>query len=122
MNLSVRGRVDGGFALEANKWFGKWFADGEMGYALQGKSTVVNVKDYLYYYGGGGYQLLGRLRLMFLLKGSTPTVEGAGSLLEARFKVKYQITKETGLDAYLSKGMTTASPDFGTGLTLFYFF
>ena len=31
------GAVDGGFALEVSKWFGKWVADGEMGYTFQGR-------------------------------------------------------------------------------------
>lgn len=116
------GAFDGGFALEVTKWFGKWVADGEMGYALQGKSTVVAVKDYMYYYAGAGYQLSERLRPIFLLKGSTPTVEGATALLEARLRVKYQITTHTGIDGYISKGITTASPDFGAGAAVFYYF
>lgn len=116
------GAFDGGFAVELTKWFGKWFADGEMGYAFQGKSSVLAVKDYLYYYAGGGYQLSERLRPMLFLKGSTPTVEGASSLLEARLRVKYQMTKHTGIDGYLAKGITTASPDYGTGLAVFYEF
>lgn len=116
------GAFDGGFALEVSKWFGKWFTDGEMGYAFQGRSTVVAVKDYMYYYAGAGYQLSERLRPMFLFKGSTPTVEGATALLEARLRVKYQLTKQTGIDGYIAKGITTASPDFGTGVALFYYF
>jgi hypothetical protein len=116
------GEVDGGFALEVSKWFGKWIADGEIGYAFQGRSSVVAVKDYVYYYAGAGYQLSERLRPIFLFKGSTPTVEGATALLEARLRVKYQLTTHTGIDGYLSKGITTASPDFGTGVALFYYF
>ncbi len=116
------GAFDGGVAVELTKWFGKWFADGEMGYAFQGKSSVLAVKDYLYYYVGGGYQFTEQLRPMLFLKGSTPTVEGASSLLEARLRVKYQITKHTGIDGYLAKGITTASPDYGTGLAVFYEF
>ncbi len=116
------GAADVGFGLEASKWFDKWVADGEIGYAIQGHSTVVAVKDYTYYSIGAGYQYSPKLRPMFFFKGSTPTVEGASALLEARFRVKYQLSKELGLDGYLSKGITTASPDFGTGLALFYYF
>ena len=116
------GAFDEGFAVELTKWFGDWFADGEMGYALQGKSSVLAVKDYLYYYAGGGYQLTERLRPMLFLKGSSATVEGASSLLEARLRVKYQITKHTGVDGYLAKGIEKASPDYGMGLALSYDF
>ncbi|WP_298272122.1 transporter [Geobacter sp.] len=116
------GAFDGGFAVELTKWFGDWFADGEVGYTLQGKSSVVAVKDYLYYYAGGGYQLTDRLRPMLLVKGSSPTVEGASSLLEARLRVRYQLTEHTGIDGYLAKGIAQGSPDYGTGLAIYYEF
>jgi hypothetical protein len=113
---------DGGLAVELSKWFGRWVADGEMGYAFQGRSSVVSVKDYMYYDAGFGYQVSKNFRPMFYLKGSTPTVEGASALLEARLRVKYQLTQHTGMDGYVAKGITTASPDFATGLSLFYYF
>ncbi|MSM39415.1 MAG: hypothetical protein GJT30_07330 [Geobacter sp.] len=116
------GAFDEGIAVELTKWFGDWFADGELGYAFQGKSTVLPVKDYLYYYAGGGYQLSEKLQPMLLLKGSTATVEGASALLEARLKVKYQLTKHTGIDGYLAKGIEKASPDYGMGLAVSYDF
>ena len=116
------GAFDEGFAVELTKWFGDWFADGEVGYALQGKSSVITVKDYLYYYAGGGYQLTDRLRPMLFLKGSTPTVDGASSLLEARLRGKYKLTEHTGIDGYLAKGIEKASPDYGMGLAVSYEF
>ncbi|HEY6873907.1 MAG TPA: transporter [Geobacteraceae bacterium] len=116
------GAFDGGFAVELTKWFGDWVADGEGGYAIQGKSDVLAVENYFYYDAGVGYQLTERLRPIFLVKGSTPTVEGASALLEARLRVKYQVTKHTGIDGYLAKGVTTASPDYGMGLAVFYEF
>ena len=116
------GAFDGGFAVELTKWFGKWFADGEMGYVIQGKSSVLAVKNYLNYYAGPGYQFTERLRTMVLLKGSTPTVEGAKSQLEARLRAKYMFTKHTGFDGYLAKGITTSSPDYGMGLAVTYEF
>lgn len=116
------GAFDEGVAVELTKWFGRWFADGEMGYAFQGKSSVLAVKDYLYYYAGGGYQLTGSLRQMLFLKGSTPAVEGGAALLEARLKVKYQMTKHAGIDGHLAKGIEKASPDYGMGVAVFYEF
>ena len=116
------GEFDGGLAVELTKWFGKWFADGEIGYAFQGKSSVLAVKDYLYYYAGCGYQVTDRFRTMLLLKGSTPTVEGASALLELRLRAKYQITSHTGIDGYLSKGLATDSPEYGMGLAVYHDF
>ena len=116
------GAFDEGFAVELTKWFDKWFADGEMGYTIQGKSTVVAVRNYFNYYVGAGYQVSERLRPMVLLKGTSPTVNGASSQLEARLRVKYQFAKHTGIDGYLAKGITTASPDYGMGLAVYYEF
>ncbi|WP_223922586.1 transporter [Geobacter sp. AOG2] len=116
------GEFDEGFAVELTKWFGSWFADGEAGYVIQGKSSVLAVRNYLNYYVGAGYQFTERLRPMVLLKGTTPTVNGASSQLEARLRVKYQFAKHTGIDGYLAKGITTASPDYGMGLAVFYEF
>lgn len=116
------GAFDEGFAVELTKWFGKWFADGEIGYTVQGKSTVLSVKNYLNYYAGGGYQLTDNLRAMALIKGNSPSVEGASSQLEARLKIRYQLTSHTGIDGYLAKGIEKASPDYGTGLAVSYEF
>jgi len=116
------GSFDGGFAVELTKWFGDWFADGETGYAIQGKSSVLAVKDYLYYYAGGGYQVTEKLRPMLLVKGSTATVEGGAPLMELRLRAKYQLTKSTMIDGYLAKGVETASPDYGMGLAVSYEF
>ena len=116
------GAFDVGFGVELTKWFGKWFADGDLGYVIQGNSSVVNVKNYLEYYAGPGYQFTERLRTMVLLKGTTPTVEGATSQLEARVRAKYQFTEHTGIDGYLAMGITTSSPDYGMGLAVYYRF
>ena len=121
-NFLGTGAFDVGFGVELTKWFGKWFADGDLGYVIQGKSSVVNVKNYLEYYAGPGYQFTERLRTMVLLKGTTPTVEGASSQLEARVRAKYQFTEHTGIDGYLVKGITTTSPDYGMGLAVYYHF
>jgi Putative MetA-pathway of phenol degradation len=116
------GAFDEGFGVELSKWIGKWLTDGEMGYTIQGKSTVLAVKNYLYYAAGVGYQVNERFRPMLIFKGNTAPVEGATAQLEARLRVKYQFTKQTGIDGYLAKGITAASPDYGTGLSVFYDF
>jgi hypothetical protein len=116
------GAFNEGFGVELSKWIGKWIADGELGYTFQGSSTVLAVKDYLYYTAGIGYQVNERFRPMLIVKGNTAPVEGATSQLEVRLRAKYQFTKYTGIDGYLAKGITTASPDYGTGLAVFYEF
>ncbi len=116
------GEFDGGAAVEVLKWLDNWFAYAEAGYAIQGKTSIVSLKNYLYYTLGAGYQVTDALRPMFILKGSTATVAGGEPLLEAHLKLKYQATKHTGLEGYVAKGITTSSPDYGTGLYVYYNF
>lgn len=116
------GEFDGGFALELWKWLDDWHTFAEAGYAIQGKSPAIALKNYLFYSAGAGYQLTERLRPMVVLKGATPPVEGGDPLLETRLKLKYQATHHTGIEGYLAKGITSASPDYGAGIVVYYDF
>ncbi len=116
------GEFDEGVALEFSKWFGDWYAFVEPGYAVQGKSADLPLKNYLNYNAGAGYQVTDAFRPMFILKGSTSRADGASSLLEARLKMMYQVTALTGIEGYLSKGLTDSSPDYGAGMAVSYEF
>jgi hypothetical protein len=116
------GAFDEGFSVEVSKWFGDWNPFAEAGYTVQGKSSHIALKNYLGYNAGVGYQVAENFRPMLLVKGSTAPAEGASSLLEVRLKLKYQLTNRTGFEGYLAKGLTTNSPDYGTGLSVFYSF
>jgi hypothetical protein len=116
------GEFDEGFAVEISKWFGSWNPFAEVGYTVQGKSAQLALKNYMTYNAGIGYQAAENFRPMILIKGATSPAEGASSLLEVRLKLKYQATKHTGIDVYVAKGIATNSPDFGTGLAVFYDF
>ena len=74
------------------------------------------------YNAGVGYQVAENFRPILLVKGATSPAEGAGSLLEVRLKLRYQATSHTGIDGYIAKGITTNSPDYGTGLAVYYDF
>lgn len=116
------GEYDAGAALELWKWLDNWCTYTEVGYVLQGKSSDIPLKNYLYYTVGTGYQITDAFRTMLLLKGSTETFVGADPLLEARLKLKYQASKHTGVTGYFAKGISTSSPDYGTGVAVFYDF
>jgi hypothetical protein len=113
------GEFDGGGGVEMTKWFADWYTFGEAAYRFQGKSSVIDVKNYLAYTIGAGYQVTDKFRPMFMLKGATPPAEESSALLEARLKLKYQVTKTAGIDGYVSKGITTSSPDYGVGVAAF---
>jgi hypothetical protein len=116
------GEFDEGFAVEVSKWLGKWNPFAEAGYTVQGKSTQLPLKNYMIYNAGIGYQAAENFRPILLIKGATSPAVGASSLLEVRLKLKYQATNHTGIEGYVAKGITTNSPDYGTGLAVYYDF
>lgn len=116
------GEFDEGVSVELSKWLGNWNPFAEAGYTVQGKSAQFALKNYMTYNAGAGYQVADVFRPMLLIKGTTPPADGASSLLEVRLRLKYQATKHTGIDGYVAKGITTNSPDYGTGLSICYDF
>lgn len=116
------GEFDEGFAVEISKWLGNWNPFAEAGYTVQGKSSQLSLRNYMAYNAGVGYQVADNFRPIILIKGTTPPADGASSLLEVRLKLKYQATKHTGIDGYVAKGITTNSPDYGTGLSVYFDF
>lgn len=116
------GEFDEGFAVEISKWFGSWNPFAEAGYTVQGKSAQLALKNYVAYNAGVGYQVSENIRPILLIKGATPPADGASALLEVRLKIKYQATNHTGIDGYIARGITTNSPDYGTGLAVYYDF
>lgn len=116
------GEFDEGVAVEISKWFDDWNPFAEAGYVLQGKSARLPLRNYLAYNAGVGYQVADNFRPVLLVKGATSPADGVGSLLEARLKLKYQVTSRAGMEGYLAKGITTNSPDYGTGLSVYYDF
>jgi hypothetical protein len=116
------GEFDEGFAVEVSKWFGSWNPFAEVGYTVQGKSAQFALKNYMTYNAGVGYQVAESFRPTLIIKGTTSPADGASDLLEVRLKLKYQATNHTGIDGYVAKGITTSSPDYGAGLSVYYDF
>jgi hypothetical protein len=116
------GQFDGGFSVEISKWFGDWNPFAEAGYTVQGKSERISLRNYLAYDAGIGYQVADSFRPVLLVKGASAPADGTSSLLEIRLKLKYQATHRVGIEGYLAKGLTTNSPDYGTGIAACYNF
>lgn len=116
------GEFDEGISVEFSKWFGDWYTFVEPGYTIQGKSADLALKDYASCTGGVGYQVTDSFRPLVILKGASPPADGATALFEARVKLKYQATQHTGIEGYLAKGITSSSPEYGTGIAVFYDF
>ena len=116
------GEFDEEIAVEFAKWFGDWTVFAQPGYTFQGNSPDISLEDFWTCNGGLGYQLTDRFQPMLMLKSAGAPVEGAGSLLEARLRLKYLATQRTGIEGYLAKGLTTSTADYGTGLAVYYDF
>jgi hypothetical protein len=116
------GEFDEGFALEVSKWLGTWNAFAEAGYTLQGKSSQLRLRNFMTYNAGVAWQISDRFRPIVYIKGATPPADNSSSLLEVRMKLKYQATKQTGIEGYLAKGGTSSSPDYGSGFAVYYDF
>lgn len=116
------GAFDGAFAVELFKRLGNWYSFAEAGYTLQGKSSLLPLKNYLSFNAGAGRSFGENFLPLLIVKGSTAPIEGSSDLLELRLKLKYLATAQTGIEGYLTKGITRNSPDYGSGLAIFYDF
>lgn len=111
-----------GGAVELSKQIGDWYSFAEAGYVFQGKSTLLALKDYLSYDAGLGHSIGENFLPMLVVKGSTAPIAGSSDLFEVRLKLKYLATTHTGFEGYIAKGITTDSPDYGSGVAVFHEF
>lgn len=116
------GAFDEGGAVEIFKQLGHWYTFAEAGYTLQGRSSVLPLKDYFSFNAGAGYAVTDTLLPMLVVKTSSAPIEGASQLVETRLKLKYLATTKTSLEGYLSKGWTRSSADYGSGIAVGYDF
>jgi hypothetical protein len=116
------GEFDEGFAVEISKWFGDWYTFGEAGYTVQGKSAQYALRNYLTYNTGVGYRISEKIFPSLLINGTSPSANGVSSLVEVQLKLQYQVMKHTGLIVHADKGITSFSPDYRTGLMVYYNF
>jgi hypothetical protein len=116
------GEFDGGGAIEIATWLGNWYTFAEAGYTIQGRSTLFALRNYMTFNAGAGYQVSHDFFPTLLVNGSTPLANGTGSALEVRARLQYQATDHAGFIGYVSKGISAYSPDYGTGLVVYYSF
>lgn len=116
------GEFDGGFAVEVSRWLGKWYPSAEAGYTVQGRSSQFSLRNYMTYNAGVGYQINDRFYPSLVINGTTPPANGVSSLLEVRLKLRYLVSKHTSIDGFVSRGITSFTPEYGTGLAVYYNF
>lgn len=116
------GEFDIGPGLGLDKWYGDWDLFAEARYIFQGESELYATKDYLNYTAGIGFRFTDSFYAALAAKGATEPAEDSPDLFEGRLKCTWRITEGTDLEGYVSKGFTDGSPEYGSGLALFYYF
>ena len=116
------GELDAGAGIEASKWIGDTHLTGEVFYNYLGKVPGIELRNYVNYTAGIGYQITDKLQPMLLGKGSTPTYSGSDGLLELRLRMLWSITESTTLDVFVSRGLSESSPEYGGGAAVIYSF
>jgi len=116
------GEFDIGAGVGAAKWFGRLYTFAEGRYVFQGSNSDLGLKDFATLEGETGYRLTERFLSTISLWWSTPPADDASDLVEARLNGRYWATDDISLEGYLGTGLSSASADFGAGLTVFYSF
>ncbi len=116
------GEFDAGPGLAFDKWFDavNLFAEGS--YIFQGESDIYATRDYLSYSAGIGRQFTDSLYLSLSGKGATAPADDAPGLFEGRISFNWDFLAKTGLEGYLSRGLTNGTPEYGVSMSLFRHF
>ncbi len=116
------GEFDEGITVGLSKWFSKWYTFAEAGYTFQGKTSLYALRNYTTFNAGVGYQVSSRFRPTISVRGSTPMTDGSGYWVETNLDLFYLVARHTGIEGYVGTGLTAGSPDYGTGLSVYYEF
>jgi len=116
------GEFEAGPGLALDKWFGKWnlFAEGR--YVFQGETDQYATREYARYSAGIGYQIIDDLYMALVGNGATVPADDSQDFLEGGFRINWMFLKKTGLECYVSKGLSTGSQEYGAGLALLSYF
>ena len=114
------GQYDGGVAVEISKWLGNFNVFVEPGYTVQEKDEQLALRNYWLTTVGLAWQITDSIRSIIFLKDETAPSDNSGRVQELRLKGKFQVTKQTGFEAYIAKGLTTNSPDYGSGFSIIH--
>ena len=116
------GEFDFGGGLDFSKWFGDLHLAGEAIYTYQGKVDGFGLKDYLSYSGTVGYQMTHSILPMLVIKGATAPSDYSDNLLEVRGRVLLTLSPSTAIDLFVSRGISSSSPDYASGGAVIYSF
>lgn len=111
-----------GPGLALSKRFSSILLFGEGSYIFQNSNDDYLGKNYINFLGGVGMYPDDQFYISIFGKGSTPRSETSDTQFEGRFKLTYIKSRKVSWDIYLSKGFSSASPDYGGGIAFTYQF
>lgn len=116
------GQFDYAFQANVDKYFGNKYIAMGLGYRMLGEPAGVQYNNVTYGSLGGGYLLSKATKIGFSYDTATAAVDGRTQPQEVSIYGSHRFNDEYRLNAVIYKGLSDASPDFGGGATLFYFF
>jgi hypothetical protein len=114
------GKFDVGPGLAVSKWIGSWQPFVEGRYIFQGASyDETGALDFLTADAGVSYSLSDRLMISAYARFGSRLFDGLSAPLEARLKTVWRFGERAYTEAYVLKGLSDGSPDYGGGVSVF---
>lgn len=113
------GKFDAGPGLSVSKWLGSWQPFVDSRYIFQGASADTGARDYFLADAGIGYSWNESLHTSAYARFGSTIFDGMEAPLEARVKSVWRFAQRFSSEAYLLKGLSEGSPDYGGGLLVF---
>ncbi len=116
------GSFDWGPGISFSKWLGKWQLFAQERYIVCGSSDYYDMEDHFTHEAEIGYQIEESFYGALSIYGATESSEDSDTPLEGRIKTRVSLMPEIILEAYILKGFSDGSPDFGAGASIFHDF
>ena len=116
------GEHDVMFQADVYQSFGAWTPFGTLGYRFLGDPSGVNLKNGFYLAAGTSYRLDEVTSVGGVFDWRQRTVSGSDNAFELTGFVTRQVNDQWKVQAYLLKGFTDGSPDYGLGANASYAF
>ena len=114
------GEFDFGAGIAVSKWLGNWQPFTEGRYIFQGASYDETwALDFVIVDAGVAYSWNESLLTSAYARFGSKPFEGMSDPLEARLKTVWRFEKSTYAEAYVLKGLSDGSPDYGGGISVF---
>lgn len=116
------GESDLMFQADVYQSFGEWTPFGTLGYRFLGDPDAVNLKGGFYLAAGASYRLDEPTRVGAVLDWRESIRDGIDDEVEVSVFINRRINEQWTGQAYVLKGFSDASPDYGLGGSLSYKF